>query len=89
MIPKQVTERAIEGGYSPSWNIKALEDFPELYDRMVLDPTFWQALGRALDSKAHYHTMYEIDALTTGIEFFRLVLTGGDTEKFWAELLNE
>lgn len=47
-------------------------------NRCVLDPLFWQALGKALGWKGawkHYAHQY-----------FDLLLTGGDTEKFWKEL---
>ena len=44
---------------------------------IALDPTFWQRLGEALGISGTAH----------GIEFSRIILTGGDTQKFWDDLL--
>lgn len=51
-------------------------------DGIVLDPLFWQALGRALgwSERAWFHE---------SCEWFRLKLTGGSEEKFWDSLLNK
>lgn len=88
------------------------------WERIALDPSFWQALGKALGWNAgeikdgiceicgepmppgeemfKYHgyssncpkppieiTLWKEQAQ----EFYDLILTGGDTEKFWEELL--
>ena len=59
-------------------------------DVAILDPLFWQALGKALG-----HGINQRDNVTNrliwqqlALDYFDLVLTGGDTEKFWKELLN-
>lgn len=44
---EQAIRKAIEGGYNPNWNIHKIQEFPELYDKALLDPLFWQALGKA------------------------------------------
>ena len=55
--------------------------------RIALDPSFWQALGKALgwsefeDETGHYFWR------VTAHDFYDLILTGGDTEKFWDDLL--
>jgi len=64
------------------------------------DPYFWQALGKALGwkDKMLYRltdSMYErklsrkemSEAEIHAHQYFDLVLTGGDTEKFWKELI--
>ena len=75
----------------------------------MLDPLFWQALGKALGwpEKSEIETIakdirvegqksnadmrfYSIQTTWLGyaLKYFDLVLTGGDTEKFWKELLS-
>jgi hypothetical protein len=95
MIPKQAIEKAIEGG----WNDKIGGHYEEIgfWQTIALDPTFWQALGKALGwnglilelipdadrgkiidpNEWHGHAL----------DFYDLILTGGDTEAFWNELL--
>jgi hypothetical protein len=50
----------------------------------VLDPLFWQALGKALGWIDYARPQW----LQYALEYFELALTSGDTEKFWKELLN-
>lgn len=71
----------------------------ELENRLVLNPLFWQALGKALGMEkvlqmarpgggynpARNRAWWKYTAL----EYFNLVLTGGNTEKFWKELLTK
>lgn len=66
----------------------------------ALDPLFWQSLGKALEwerynrcpacsrvpspasgpfDEWHYHALY----------FYDLILTGGDTQAFWDDLLGK
>jgi hypothetical protein len=60
------------------------------WQEIALDPSFWQALGKALgwnvtgrqlamNSKPNWQIW--------ATRFYDLILTGGDTEKFWADLL--
>lgn len=75
-------------------------------DTVVLDPLFWQALGKALgwiETGKHFrryeHDDYEECSqcieygessqwIHYAHQYFDLALTGGDTEKFWKELIN-
>lgn len=64
--------------------------------KMVLDPLFWQALGKALGwgeidfSIPHYYNRQDPKPsciLCQAHIYFDLVLTGGDTKQFWKDLL--
>ena len=62
----------------------------ELDNMLVLDPLFWQALGKALEWR-HLHGEF-CDCLGTvwrekAHQYFDLLMTDGDTDKFWRELL--
>lgn len=65
--------------------------------RIALDPTFWQALGKALGWEKEYMRVNwgqeEVSSVPLwefyAIKFCGLVLTGGDTEKFWQDLLQD
>lgn len=74
MIPKQAIEKAIEGGWKNSENI-----YPH-WSVIAFDKTFWQALGKALGWE-------ELDWIPYGQHFAKVILTGGDTEAFWKEIL--
>lgn len=58
-------------------------------ENIVLWPSFWQALGKALgwgefigmDRKLGYVWLNEAH------KYFDLALTGGDTEQFWQDLI--
>jgi len=85
MIPKVAIEKAIEGGwndrlYRVDMGNRSVWTHSEA---LVLDPAFWQALGRALGWE-EYHWKHD---RTTQHRFYDLVLTGGDTEAYWNELL--
>lgn len=72
----------------------------ELAARLIaLDRTFWQALGKALGwNEANgkvgaYHSFVDgkiVDEywMLTAHRFYDLILTGGDTETYWDELLH-
>jgi hypothetical protein len=104
MIPKTVIEKAIEGGWQPNfsaeryWPPSAIEAIlvkPKFKWRLIaLDPTFWQALGKALGGKNWTQKEYiderEVEAwFANAINFYWLILTNGDTDKFWNELLSD
>ena len=70
----------------------------------ALDPTFWQSLGKALGWPEEYAIRHkelpknsvenfrlEIDKnwQSHAIDFYDLILTNGDTEKFWSDLLQK
>ncbi|TCU78881.1 hypothetical protein EDE08_101664 [Bradyrhizobium sp. R2.2-H] len=73
-------------------NILALSD----WQTIALDRTFWQALGKALgwEQKAGMRVTsigtadhYEAGWSENAHRFYDLILTGGDMEKWWQELL--
>lgn len=85
-IPKIVIEKALSAGWQPP-NL-------ELQHNAVfaLDPDFWVALGKALGwNTSRYEPIvkerYEWEG--NAHRFYDLILIGGDTEKFWQELLGE
>lgn len=104
MIPKQAIEAAVVGGWIQS-------QFSENWQLIVLDPTFWQALGKTLGwekkmvvrvgevignfvggnkfvgQEMGFGMHYFNPEIYHAHRFYELILTGGDTEKFWADLL--
>lgn len=97
-IPKEAIEKAIEGGWTtpllranPKADIAGLLDtghFEREQEKIALDPSFWQALGKALgwrleddkwSSPRHWRKFVH--------RFLDVVLTSGDTDGFWSELL--
>lgn len=65
------------------------------FDEIVLDPLFWQALGKALGKEDEDYTddpfadwKYWEWWKGAAHHYFDIILTGGDTEKFWSELLD-
>lgn len=66
--------------------------------QIILDPLFWQSLGKALGWNGLNVDLMDIMKEQGKIiepnewrvyanEFFDLILAGGDTEKFWKDLL--
>jgi len=101
MIPKKAIEKAQEGGWTNldkcTFSLNSLMgNFSEPIDEAIaLDPTFWQALGKALgwDERT---TDFDVDEFyMTDVQewefnahwFAHIVLTGGDTEAFWNDIL--
>lgn len=59
---------------------------------IALDPTFWQALGKALGwldvTATKKHVCPDCcEWMKHAQEFYDLILTGHDTEKFWNDLI--
>lgn len=66
---------------------------------IILDPLFWQALGKALGwspgtiwrrIEMSDVKLMQVEAegwLVKALTYYELLLTGRDTEKFWEELL--
>jgi hypothetical protein len=93
MIPKKAIEKAMEGGWHAGCNVHYFKNSVEIavrspngwneityrHEQIILDPSFWQALEKSLKEK-HLWRMWAHD-------FYDLILTGADTEKFWNELL--
>ncbi len=86
---------AIEkGGYDRMW-----EGTHSNHADLILDPLFWKALGKALGWKEHefwkiHCSIFECDGTWQHTEkdltwkyyahqYFDLLLTGKDTDKFW------
>ncbi len=90
MIPKQAIEKAIEGGWKKKGYIDHYTD-----EIVALDPAFWQALGKALGWKTNKLKSMEKQQpgdvfqhwYQRAMRFYDLILTGGDTEAYWEELL--
>jgi len=74
----------------------------KLPEELILDPLFWKALARALSWEQYTEedigNWDEVNTMITRTEvtwkkkahqYFDLLLTGGDVEKFWKELLKE
>ena len=95
---------AIEkGGYEyPYYQLHEIDlTSRNVIHNIVLDPLFWQALGKALGSDKQFPFEQEHqcplcgDTKNTGHEwwlwkshrYFSLLMTGGDTENFWKDLL--
>jgi len=104
-IPKEIIEKAIEGGWKrweylgESYGLASQDfnrDFYEILSEnkndqclISLDPTFWQALGKALGWKeAHDPTRNDYTWVGHAHRFYDLILTNQDTKEFWAALTN-
>jgi hypothetical protein len=130
MIPKEIIEKAIEGGYAPEpyrhrqFIRTSRKTYQHLqtsgasmpYSEIILDPLFWQSLGKALEwkEKNKHHIdnekrpalrctlcngkpmvgdgycsfSYSDEWKEKALCFFDLLLTNGDTEKFWEDLVS-
>lgn len=74
---------AIEkGGYKELY-----QTIGRIEEQIALDPLFWQALGKALGWDGWSVQFYGDEWLFHAHQYFDLVLTGGDTEAFWKELI--
>ncbi len=124
MIPKNVIELAIEGGWKDFRPVVTSEDIKKMSEinvlqtfmdqnynhQVICDPLFWQALGRAKKwSQDEVVTNYmkengtyrygdplfhlKDEKITRlgdwadhSIEFFTILMTGGDMEAYWKNL---
>lgn len=99
-IQQEAVSAAIEGGWEPPfygfkwWMVGGMvlwNDGQESFhwQQIALDPSFWQALGKALgwndDVAFETYTapMWKMQAM----RFIDLIITGGSTDQFWDELL--
>lgn len=64
------------------------------YEKILMDKDFWESLGKALEWKINENLSFNAKPfkytpiwVLRARDYFDLVLTGGDTEKFWEELL--
>lgn len=80
----------VDGDYeTDGWSYQEIID--EARDKVILDPLFWQALGKALGwgtTTASNNFGYKNSWQYYAHQYINLILTGGDTDKFWKELLN-
>jgi hypothetical protein len=94
-IPREAIEKAIEGGWA-TYKGEPIEFY--FYDEcrpkwqeIAFDPSFWQALGQTLNWYGLYSDVFGKDAIAAwqrkAHEFYALVLTSRNTEKFWEDLL--
>ena|ERR1051325_8167871 len=94
----EVIELAIKGGYGFP-KIRGWNPYPDFTAFMVQDPTFWQALGKGLgnkdvmecdspkcDSKLCEYAGYK-DPKRMYDQYHELLWYGGNTEKFWKDLI--
>jgi hypothetical protein len=100
MIPTAALQKALDGGWKPSSvrrmtlafllvgpRSKAGETTHRPYLAMfALDPEFWQGLASAPGISTPHQEGFPWWQ-NTAHEFYDIVLTGGDTQKFWDELL--
>ena len=88
-IPRWALELAQANGWTPTKDHQVAQHvFCQAH--YVLDPLFWQALGKGLRwgvgkcalGRNEYIEIWEGHAM----DCLHLILTGGDTEKFWDNL---
>lgn len=98
MQSNPIPEKAIKLAADAGWD--GAMSWP--WQRIALDPSFFQALGKALgwdESDAQKYEMYKMSGgagnMPVGIymwhknaiRFYDLILTGGSTDEFWDDLL--
>jgi hypothetical protein len=101
MIPQEAIEKAIQGGWLEDSQIDAVDDgkcyfqtmnggelseWQITWEEIALDPSFWQSLGKALGWPLRNDGTTEWWGCVAA-DFCRVILTGGDTDKFWKEIL--
>lgn len=98
MIPTRVIEKVLESGWRT--DEKQPAEFFDAYEYYILDPAFWQALGKSCGWHRctiisnendypipHKHSNSCQVYIMRAQVFFELILTGGNTEQFWEEIL--
>lgn len=87
-IPKEIIGKAIAGGWKDTF-LKQMS--VTSWQVAVLDPTFWQALGKALGWSTEWKhlTPFGYKYLDVAHEFLNHVLQGKPTDEFWQELLKD
>lgn len=82
IIPTRAIELAIEGGWKNDFVLEAY-NYSSFMASAALDPAFWQALVKNLRPQNETRALWLVKAE----QFAYLILTNGDTDKFWDELL--
>lgn len=96
-IPKRIIEKVIEGGWrddllraNPNADVEGLIEeghFDRDAYKTLLNPLFWQALGKVKGWKTLTPKGMVIDEVKVAAhECYDLILTGGDTDAFWEEI---
>lgn len=84
---EKAIQKAIEGGYSMmQWEEKYM---PEIYESYLLDPLFWQAIGKTMGWEKFY-TPYlrgQTEWQSNWHRFIDHLAEGKDAENFFNELL--
>lgn len=84
-------EKDWRGEYAVLLNDQAQRSGTLTNEQILLDPLFWQALGKALE-KENEDFIFSDNLyswwLGEALLYNYLNLTGGDTGKFWNDLLN-
>lgn len=89
MIPNKAYALARSVGWKPK------DEEIDAWQVDALDPTFFQALGKVLGwgNNAKKIELVELNreklAFIHAHKFFELVLTGGDLEQYWRDLLEQ
>lgn len=99
-IPNKIIELAVDGGYQLMVSGSGVN-----YGNMILDPLFWKSLGKQLgwlrytrndgDSASNPsiedmpNQGWKESHLHHAHQLFNLLLTGGDTDVFWRDLLDK
>lgn len=109
-IPPKVIELAISGGWDSffsqgfTFNSRGLFDVDTdftSYEEIALDPTFWQALGKALGwseyAVCNIHGQpctlnctqaFPFEYMYQAHRFYDLILTQQPTDTFWEEIIS-
>lgn len=91
---KEAINKAIEGGWRKDFQWESVEEMLWLKEKFLLDPLFWQALGKAMGWKPNDPNISH--ATQSGMErcsiclwhrFISHLAEGKDAESFFNELL--
>lgn len=98
-IPKEAIEKARSVGWN-GWDETDQKWYFDMMHRyggqwvndlanssIALDPTFWQALGKALEWAVTTSSWPDTEWLFQAHRFYDLILTNKSTEQFWKEIL--
>lgn len=87
MIPKNAKDKAFDGGWLPF----ATKSYLPGWQAIALDQTFWQCLGKALgwEHEDTIKPMSEERWIRYARHFYDLILTGGNIQAFWNDLLKD
>lgn len=92
---KNIIQKAIEGGYIPKVGLEPVEGFRVAYEVILLDPLFWQCLGKSLGwseelnygYKGNDYGLYQ-EWQNAWHSFIDHIAEGKDIEEFFNNLIN-